>query len=203
MRYLATHITRYKYQAPVAQCVSEARITPRLLPGQQKLLESRITVEPEPAVFETRHDYYGNVVSAFSVFRPHERLIVTAQSVVEVDAADPDLRSLPWEQARKMLAKPDDDVTLAAYEFIFDSPFVAAHPELSLLNVEGGWSALIQCPATRSDEDRALLALDGGVLVHPGHFFDFDSGCYLVVSLLCEPAVFDAALPPLIRAGAA
>ena len=77
---------------------------------------------------------------------------------------------------------------------------VAEHPELRLLPTEGGWSALIQCPATRTDEERALLALDAGVLVHPGHFFDFESGCYLVVSLLCSPDVFDAALPPLLAA---
>ena len=77
---------------------------------------------------------------------------------------------------------------------------VLAQPELTLLRAEGGWSALIQCPATRADEERALLALDAGVLVHPGHFFDFASGCYLVVSLLCEPDVFDAALAPLLNA---
>jgi len=77
---------------------------------------------------------------------------------------------------------------------------VAAHPELTLLPAEGGWSALVQCPATRTDEERALDALDASVLVHPGHFFDFESGCYLVVSLLCEPEVLDAALPPLMNA---
>ena len=74
----------------------------------------------------------------------------------------------------------------------------ARHSELAVLPVEGGWSALVQCPATRSDEERALLALGAGVLVHPGHFFDFDSGCYLVVSLLCPPDVFERALPPLL-----
>jgi hypothetical protein len=77
---------------------------------------------------------------------------------------------------------------------------VAAHPELSLLPAEGGWSALIKCPASRTDEERALLALDASVLVHPGHFFDFESGCYLVVSLLCPPEVMDAALSPLTNA---
>jgi aspartate/methionine/tyrosine aminotransferase len=77
---------------------------------------------------------------------------------------------------------------------------VAAHPELTLLPTEGGWSALIQCPATRTDEERALLALEASVLVHPGHFFDFESGCYLVVSLLCEPGVMAAALPSLMAA---
>ncbi len=77
---------------------------------------------------------------------------------------------------------------------------VRAHPELTLLPAEGGWSALIQCPATRTDEERALLALEEAVLVHPGHFFDFESGCYLVVSLLSETTVFDEALPRLMNA---
>jgi aspartate/methionine/tyrosine aminotransferase len=77
---------------------------------------------------------------------------------------------------------------------------VAAHPELRLLPTEGGWSALIQCPATRTDEERALLALEASVLVHPGHFFDFESGCYLVVSLLCAPDILEAALPHLLNA---
>ena len=77
---------------------------------------------------------------------------------------------------------------------------VAAHPELSLLKPEGGWSALVQCPASRTDEERALLALEAGVLVHPGHFFDVESGCYLVISLLCEELVLDAALPHLMDA---
>jgi aspartate/methionine/tyrosine aminotransferase len=77
---------------------------------------------------------------------------------------------------------------------------VSAQPALTLLPTEGGWSALVQCPATRSDEERALDALEAGVLVHPGHFFDVASGCYLVVSLLCEPGTFDQALPELMTA---
>jgi hypothetical protein len=82
---------------------------------------------------------------------------------------------------------------------------IGARPELSLLPVEGGWTAVIRCPATRTDEDRALAALDRGVLVHPGHFFDFDprQGEFLVVSLLVEPSVFAEALPALMEAAAA
>ena len=133
MRFLATHITRYKYQEAVSQCVSEARITPRSLPPGQKVIESRIHIEPEPATLTTRVDYFGNLITAFSVFRPHDRLTATAQSVVEVEARDPegDLRSIPWEQARAVLAQPEDAETLAAYEFIFDSPYVAAAPKLA------------------------------------------------------------------------
>ena len=36
------------------------------------------------------------------------------------------------------------------------------------------------------------LLEDDGVLVHPGYFFDFPREAFLVVSLLPEPAVFDA-----------
>jgi alanine-synthesizing transaminase len=77
---------------------------------------------------------------------------------------------------------------------------VAGHPELSLRPVEGGWSALLQCPATLTDDERAMRALELGVIVHPGHFFDLAGGCFLVVSLLCDTETFDAALPSLMQA---
>jgi alanine-synthesizing transaminase len=77
---------------------------------------------------------------------------------------------------------------------------VGAHPELSLRPIEGGWSALVQCPATLTDDERAMHALELGVLVHPGHFFDLSGGCFLVVSLLCDTETFDAALPSLMKA---
>ena len=59
-----------------------------------------------------------------------------------------------------------------------------------LLRCEGGWSAILSVPRWRSEEGWALLLLEAGVLVHPGYFFDFASGAFLVVSLLQEPAVF-------------
>ncbi len=58
-------------------------------------------------------------------------------------------------------------------------------------NIDAGWSAILRVPGTLSDEERALELLDkDGVLVHPGHFFDFGGEGYLVVSLLPPPAVF-------------
>ena len=47
------------------------------------------------------------------------------------------------------------------------------HQRCSLLPIEGGWSAILRVPATRSDEDWALALLaEDGVLVQPGYFFD-------------------------------
>ena len=59
-----------------------------------------------------------------------------------------------------------------------------------VLRSEGGWSAVLSVPRTRTEEEWALLLLEAGVLVHPGYFFDFPAGSHLVVSLLPEPEAF-------------
>ena len=45
-------------------------------------------------------------------------------------------------------------------------------------------------PRSRSEEEWTLALLEAGVLVHPGYFFDFPSGAFVVLSLLPEPAEF-------------
>ncbi len=67
----------------------------------------------------------------------------------------------------------------------------AAHPAITLLQADAGWSAVLRVPATRPEEDLAIELLDrDGVLVHPGFFFDFEREAYLVVSLLPQEHVF-------------
>lgn len=61
---------------------------------------------------------------------------------------------------------------------------------ITVLPVEGGWSAVLRVPRTRSDEDLAIDLLENGVLVHPGYFFDFESEGFIVVSLLTPPQEF-------------
>ena len=61
----------------------------------------------------------------------------------------------------------------------------------TLLEPEGGWSAVLRVPATCGEEERALRLLEQkDVLVHPGYFFDFPGEAYLVLSLLPPPAEF-------------
>jgi alanine-synthesizing transaminase len=72
---------------------------------------------------------------------------------------------------------------------------VARVPSISLLDAAGGWSAVLQVPAYRSEEALVLeLLTKDHVLVHPGYFFDFARGAFIVVSLLPEPDVFDRAV---------
>jgi aspartate/methionine/tyrosine aminotransferase len=68
---------------------------------------------------------------------------------------------------------------------------LAPHKTCSRLKLEGGWYAVLRVPATRSDEDLAVELLEErGVYVHPGHFYDFESDGFLVVSLITPPADF-------------
>ncbi|MCU0681401.1 MAG: pyridoxal phosphate-dependent aminotransferase [Polyangiaceae bacterium] len=62
------------------------------------------------------------------------------------------------------------------------------------LRTEGGWSAVVRMPATRSADEWAAALLAAGVLVQPGYFYDFVDEARLVVSLLPSPEVYDEAL---------
>lgn len=61
----------------------------------------------------------------------------------------------------------------------------------SRLEIEGGWYVVLRVPATKADEDFAIELLNKrSVYVHPGHFFDFPSEGYLVVSLIATEQEF-------------
>jgi len=62
---------------------------------------------------------------------------------------------------------------------------------LSRLDHEGGWYAILRAPATGTDEDLAVALVErAGVFVHPGHFFNFPKGGFLVLSLITAVEMF-------------
>lgn len=68
------------------------------------------------------------------------------------------------------------------------------------LEVEGGWYAILRVPVTRSDEELAIQLLEQeGVLVQPGHFYDFASDGYLVVSLITPGGIFKEGIRKLLE----
>ena len=59
------------------------------------------------------------------------------------------------------------------------------------MHIEGGWYAVLRVPVTQSDEELAVeLLRKGSLLVHPGHFYDFPTDGYLVVSLMTPSQPF-------------
>jgi alanine-synthesizing transaminase len=75
---------------------------------------------------------------------------------------------------------------------------------VGVLNTEGGWTAILQVPRTRSEEEWALTLLgERDVLVQPGFFYDFESEAFLVVSLLTDPATFAEGVQRILEASGA
>jgi alanine-synthesizing transaminase len=68
------------------------------------------------------------------------------------------------------------------------------------LSVEGGWYAVLRVPVTQTDEELAVDLLHRkSVLVHPGHFYDFPSDGYLVLSLIGPPTEFGEAVGQVLE----
>ena len=72
---------------------------------------------------------------------------------------------------------------------------VRQFPACQALHAEAGWYAVVQVPATRSEEALVIDLIERDrVLVHPGYFFDFPRENFLVVSLLPESDAFAGAM---------
>jgi hypothetical protein len=70
-------------------------------------------------------------------------------------------------------------------------------PGLSILAANGGWVACLRLPATRTEDEWTLALLERGVIVHPGHFYDFGFGPLAVISLIIPPRDFSLGLERL------
>ncbi len=77
---------------------------------------------------------------------------------------------------------------------------LAAHPACARLQVEGGWYAVLRVPALGSDDDLAIdVVRKVGVMVHPGHFYDFSKEGHFVLSLITEPDIFREGVSRLLE----
>lgn len=77
---------------------------------------------------------------------------------------------------------------------------LAAQKTCERLIVEGGWYAILRVPVTRTDEELTIdLLRQKSVLVHPGHFYDFPSDGYLVLSLISPQPEFAEGVCRLLR----
>jgi aspartate/methionine/tyrosine aminotransferase len=77
---------------------------------------------------------------------------------------------------------------------------LAAQKACQRLSVEGGWYAVLRVPVTQTDEELAVdLLRRKSVLVHPGHFYDFPSDGYLVLSLIAQRDEFAEGIGRLLE----
>ena len=132
MIYRVRHLTIYDYADPVSVSHHVLRLTPRNL-TRQRCSGSQISIDPSPQSSTTRTDYFGNVLTFFTLREPHGRLTVQASSELEVQSAEgPDFSQSPgWETVPRSLEGDARVDVLDAYQFVFDSERIGANPELA------------------------------------------------------------------------
>lgn len=111
MKLSIVHETRYTYGLPVVLCHNEARLLVRAVPGQF-CARSELRIDPAPSQVVERLDSFGNRVVYFALEAPHDHLIVTATSEVEMGAAPEGLdpaASPAWENVRNWLWETSSD----------------------------------------------------------------------------------------------
>ena len=125
--YEVVHTTEYDYSESVAVSHHLARLSPRILPHQQRL-HHELQIDPAPAVMTTHTDYFGNAVTYFGMQGAHKRLTVRARSRVALQATSLPAPSdtPPWETVADRTGLP-----LEALEFLFASALIPAGPQLA------------------------------------------------------------------------
>ncbi|WP_282945763.1 transglutaminase family protein [Cellulomonas endometrii] len=148
-RLHVVHTTSFRYTRPVTASYNEARMTPLPQPGQT-VLDTRLDVQPHTWAYEYR-DYWGSAVTAFEVLAPHESLVVTAESRVEVSERPGPRTAGDWATLRS----PGLRDTLA--EFLSDTATTQAPDEVAALAADAAAglgptdAALAICHAVRDE----------------------------------------------------
>lgn len=122
-----------------------------------------------------------------AVRKATERLELILDTYLSVNTpvalALPDLLGA-GKAVREQIQRRIADNYEALRELLNDSPAGA-------LPAEAGWSAIVQLPRTRPEEEWALSLLrEENVITQPGYFFDMPSEAFLVVSLITPPDIF-------------
>jgi transglutaminase-like putative cysteine protease len=133
MKYRVTHSTSYEYSNDVTLCHNVSHLLPRNTP-RQNCRQSELQITPLPAGVNEWTDMFGNRQACFSIQKPHNRLMVTATSEVEVvptgsllDAAFP----IGWEQAVEYMRSTQDPEEIEARLYMLESDFIEFSSEVS------------------------------------------------------------------------
>ena len=122
------HITEYLYSSPVQHCHNAAWLLPRST-NDQVCLNSQLKITPSPAVQHEYSDYFGNRSVHFAMQHAHERLVITADSDIEVK---PDMSKYStgnhdsWEYARDFCRSKAILQHVDVIPCCYDSPMIKA-----------------------------------------------------------------------------
>jgi transglutaminase-like putative cysteine protease len=115
MIYDIRHLTLYEYGSTVTFSHCALRLLPTDGPGQ-KVLSSELCITPAPAQTIERMCFFGNRLTFFTIETGHRKLIVEANTSVEIE------RSEPWDQSETPAFEMVREEAFASTSFDKDSP---------------------------------------------------------------------------------
>jgi len=130
--YHVLHVTHYDYADEVVSSHNEAHLLPRAL-ERQSPSNVQLRIDPPPDSVRWHKDYFGNDVVFFNLRTAHRELTIRTESDVALDPGRgfDAARSLPWEEVVEEVRLARTPAALEAFEYVFDSPFVAASEALA------------------------------------------------------------------------
>ncbi len=108
MHLSISHVTKFRYSAPITESVMEVRMQP-LSEGPQRCLKFDLSLRPQARVSSYR-DHLGNAVHHFDIPGRHTQLVITAKSLVEsLPRAEPPraLGAAAWDELDALAAGGD------------------------------------------------------------------------------------------------
>lgn len=123
MRYRVVHRTSYRYEVPMIDGYTVAHLLPRATPWQ-RVVESNVQVQPEPAEYDEFSDVFGNRVLQFGLHRPHDTLDVEAVSEVAIAPRFVPTDGAPWESVVEQLGGLRGDDALVIGPFLGSSQLI-------------------------------------------------------------------------------
>lgn len=129
MVFNVTHITTFKYNAPVNYCHNIATLRPRNSDGQE-LMDYKIQINPKPAEISERVDFFGNYITRFSIQTQHDTLKVTTKSKIvrdygaKYDSFFSDACSMVTMNDALYILKGNAPEVIEAKQFVLESIFI-------------------------------------------------------------------------------
>lgn len=78
--YKIHHVTRYEYDVPVRESVSEIKLTPYVC-AEQETLKHELIITNSPSV-ELYDDYWKNKTGTFNIIPPHQSLVIESKLLI-------------------------------------------------------------------------------------------------------------------------
>ena len=135
------HQTELSYSEPIAETVMQLRVTP-LANEQQALRGHRIDVGPNASLLSYR-DWLNNTVHQFSLLTRHDRIVILAQSAVEMLSVPQGLRGVSF-------ADEGSELQRTSWEFLQPSALLGQDDRLADLARRLGLKD--RCPAAEAVE---------------------------------------------------